>query len=65
MKIPVKQEKYYGDEHYYTKVSRIGIMPHSAILQNGIKIAVEFAMKKDFSFTNMNTFCCYNDIYRV
>ena len=39
--------KYYGDEHYYTKVSRIGIMPHSAILQNGIKIAVEFAMKKN------------------
>lgn len=39
--------EYYGDEHYYTKVSRIGIMPHSAILQNGIKIAVEFAMKKN------------------
>lgn len=39
--------EYYGNEHYYTKVSRIGIMPHSAILQNGIKIAVEFAMKKN------------------
>lgn len=39
--------KYYGDEHYYTKVSKIGILPHSAILQNGIKIAVEFAMKKN------------------
>ena len=39
--------EYYGDEHYYTKVSRIGIMPHSAILQNGIKISVEFAMKKN------------------
>lgn len=39
--------KYYGDEHYYTKVSKIGILPHSAILQSGIKIAVEFAMKKN------------------
>ena len=38
--------EYYGDEHYYTKVSKIGVMPHSAILQNGIKIAVEFAMKQ-------------------
>ena len=39
--------EYYGEEHYYTKVSSIGIMPHSAILQNGIKIAVEYAMREN------------------
>ena len=39
--------EYYGEEYYYTKVSSIGIMPHSAILQNGIKIAVEHAMREN------------------
>ncbi len=39
--------EYYGVEHYYSKVSRIGILPHSAVLQNGIRIAVEYAMKQN------------------
>ena len=41
-------ENYYGEEHYYTKVAELGILPHSSILENGVKLAVEYAMKKKY-----------------
>lgn len=41
-------KSYYGEEHYYTKVAELGILPHSSILENGVKLAVEYAMKKKY-----------------
>ena len=55
IKVNVKQEEmlkikkfiecYYGDESYYGKVAEFGVVPHSSNLQNGIKIAIEYALK--------------------
>lgn len=36
---------YYGAEHYYTKACSLGILPHSSNIPNGIKLAVESAVK--------------------
>lgn len=44
-KIKKHLEEYYGPEHYYTKVCALGILPHSSNIPNGIKLAVEDAVK--------------------
>lgn len=44
-KIKKHLEEYYGPEHYYTKVCALGILPHSSNIPNGIKLAVENAVK--------------------
>lgn len=44
-KIKKHLEEYYGSEHYYTKACALGILPHSANIPNGIKLAVENAVK--------------------
>lgn len=44
-KIKGHLEEYYGPEHYYTKVCALGILPHSSNIPNGIKLAVENAVK--------------------
>lgn len=38
-------ERYYGSDHYYTKVAELGVLPHSSNLQNGVKLVVEHALK--------------------
>lgn len=38
-------EEYYGPDHYYTKACSLGILPHSSNIPNGIKLAVENAVK--------------------
>ena len=43
-------EQYYGKEHYYTIVSRLGVLPHSSNIPNGVKLAVEDALKKNYIF---------------
>ena len=43
-------EKYYGTTHYYTKAVELGVLPHSSNIQNGVKLAVEYALKKKFVF---------------
>ena len=47
-KIKVFIERYYGSEHYYTKVAELGILPHSSNLQNGVKLVVEHALKNKY-----------------
>lgn len=44
-KIRKHLEEYYGAEHYYTKACDLGILPHSSNIPNGIKLAVESAVK--------------------
>lgn len=44
-KIKSHLEEYYGPEHYYTKACALGILPHSSNIPNGIKLAVENAVK--------------------
>ena len=43
-------ERYYGATHYYTKAAELGVLPHSSNIQNGIKLAVEYALKNKFVF---------------
>lgn len=45
-KIKKLLEEYYGSEHYYTKACAFGVLPHSSNIPNGIKLAVENAVKK-------------------
>lgn len=40
-------ESYYGENHIYTKTIQYGILPHYSSLPNGIKIATEYAFKKN------------------
>ena len=47
-KIKKHLEYYYGAEHYYTKACNLGILPHSSNLPNGIKLAVESAVKNGY-----------------
>lgn len=47
-KIKKHLEEYYGVEHYYTKVCALGILPHSSNIPNGIKLAVESAVKNGY-----------------
>lgn len=44
-KIGKHLEEYYGSDHYYTKACSLGILPHSSNIPNGIKLAVENAVK--------------------
>ena len=44
-KIKKHLEEYYGPDHYYTKACYLGILPHSSNIPNGIKLAVENAVK--------------------
>ena len=41
-------ERYYGSDHYYTKVAGLGVLPHSSNLQNGVKLVVEHALKNKY-----------------
>lgn len=47
-KIKKHLEEYYGAEHYYTKACSLGILPHSSNIPNGIKLAVENAVKNGY-----------------
>ena len=47
-KIKKHLEDYYGAEHYYTKACSLGILPHSSNIPNGIKLAVESAVKNGY-----------------
>lgn len=47
-KIKRHLEEYYGAEHYYTKACDLGILPHSSNIPNGIKLAVESAIKDGY-----------------
>lgn len=38
--------EYYGEDHCYSKAVHLGVLPHSANVPNGIKLAVEYAIKK-------------------
>ena len=38
--------EYYGNEHYYSQTCELGILPHSSNIPNGVKLAVEYALKK-------------------
>lgn len=38
--------EYYGEEHYYSQTCELGILPHSSNIPNGVKLAVEYALKK-------------------
>ena len=38
--------EYYGDDHYYSQTCKLGILPHSSNVPNGVKLAVEYALKK-------------------
>lgn len=42
--------KYYGEDYYYSQVCELGILPHSSIIPNGLKIAIEYALKKKLIF---------------
>lgn len=44
-KIKKHLEEYYGHNHYYTQACSLGILPHSSNIPNGIKLAVENAVK--------------------
>lgn len=41
---------YYGENHYYTKACELGVLPHSSNIENGIKLAVEYALKNKYVF---------------
>lgn len=38
--------EYYGSENTYTKCSRLGVVAHSSNIPNGLKLAVEYALKQ-------------------
>jgi len=38
---------YYGESHSFTKGAKAGVFPHYADLPNGIKIAVEYAIRNN------------------
>lgn len=38
---------YYGTDSLYSVVSKLGVFPHSSNIPNGIKIAIEHALKHD------------------
>lgn len=38
--------EYYGSENIYTKCSRVGVVAHSSNIPNGLKLAVEYALKQ-------------------
>ena len=38
--------EYYGGENIYTKCSRLGVVAHSSNIPNGLKLAVEYALKQ-------------------
>lgn len=38
--------EYYGSENIYTKCSRLGVVAHSSNIPNGLKLAVEYALKQ-------------------
>lgn len=40
-------KEYYGEEYIYTKTVQYGILPHYSSLPNGIKMATEYAFKKN------------------
>ncbi len=40
--------EYYGEEHYYSQTCELGILPHSSNIPNGVKLAVEYALKKSY-----------------
>lgn len=42
--------EYYGEDYYYSQVCELGILPHSSIIPNGLKIAIEYALKKKLIF---------------
>lgn len=37
---------YYGEDHIFTKASRLGIFPHYSKLPNGLRISIENAFKQ-------------------
>ena len=39
--------EYYGSENIYTKCSRLGVVAHSSNIPNGLKLAVEYALKQN------------------
>jgi superfamily II DNA/RNA helicase len=41
-------KEHYGEDYYITKSALLGIFPHYKHLPNGIKLSVEYAMKKDY-----------------
>ncbi|MFR1723474.1 DEAD/DEAH box helicase [Emergencia timonensis] len=38
-------KEYYGEDHCYAKAAYLGVLPHSASVPSGIKLAVEYAIK--------------------
>ena len=38
--------EYYGKDHVYTIASHYGILPHYSRMPNGVKLAVEYALRK-------------------
>lgn len=40
-------EAYYGKDYVYTRTVNYGILPHYSSLPNGLKIAIEYAFKKN------------------
>lgn len=38
--------EYYGKDHVYTIASHYGILPHHSRLPNGVKLAVEYALRE-------------------
>lgn len=38
---------YYGDDYVYTKACKIGVLPHYSYLPNGLRIAIEYAFRKE------------------
>ena len=38
---------YYGEAHEFTRAARLGIFPHYSDLPNGIKLAIEYAIRHD------------------
>lgn len=40
-------KEYYGEDYIYTMTVQYGILPHYSSLPNGIKIATEYAFKKN------------------
>lgn len=38
---------YYGEEHNYSKAAQIGVFPHYSSLPNGLRVAIEYAYRKN------------------
>ena len=41
--------KYYGINHPYSLASQYGILPHHSRLPNGVKLSVEYALRKSYA----------------